>query len=127
MPFLWFAIDDAPGPKSLRGYVERNSIALLIGDPGAAPYNPGHVCARPDETSDDGRSWRARLLDDNRNDQANALGLLPAWQLYQHDSYGRLVRHFGEQRVFILIFSVVAPPLRGRALRMTFRRSQPSP
>jgi hypothetical protein len=29
MPFLWLAIDDAPGAGSLRGYVERNSIALL--------------------------------------------------------------------------------------------------
>ena len=29
MPFLWVAIDDEPGPASLRGYIERNSIALL--------------------------------------------------------------------------------------------------
>lgn len=29
MPFLWLAVDDPPGPDSLRGYVERNSIALL--------------------------------------------------------------------------------------------------
>jgi hypothetical protein len=29
MPFLWLAIDDAPGKTSLRGYIERNSIALL--------------------------------------------------------------------------------------------------
>lgn len=29
MPFLWLAIDDEPGPESLRGYIERNSIALL--------------------------------------------------------------------------------------------------
>lgn len=29
MPFLWLAVDDAPGADSLRGYVERNSIALL--------------------------------------------------------------------------------------------------
>jgi hypothetical protein len=29
MPFLWLAIDDDAGPESLRGYVERNSIALL--------------------------------------------------------------------------------------------------
>lgn len=28
-PFLWVAIDDEPGPDSLRGYVERNTIALL--------------------------------------------------------------------------------------------------
>jgi hypothetical protein len=29
MPFLWLSIDDAPGAGSLRGYIERNSIALL--------------------------------------------------------------------------------------------------
>lgn len=29
MPFLWLQIDDEPGPSSDRGYIERNSIALL--------------------------------------------------------------------------------------------------
>lgn len=29
MPFLWLAIDDAPGKSSLRGFIERNTIALL--------------------------------------------------------------------------------------------------
>jgi hypothetical protein len=29
MRFLWLAIEDEPGPDSRRGYVERNSIALL--------------------------------------------------------------------------------------------------
>lgn len=29
MPFLWLAIDDEPGEGSLRGYIERNAIALL--------------------------------------------------------------------------------------------------
>jgi hypothetical protein len=29
MPFLWVDIDDEPGPASLRGFIERNSIALL--------------------------------------------------------------------------------------------------
>lgn len=29
MPFLWIGIDDPSGPDSMRGYVERNSIALL--------------------------------------------------------------------------------------------------
>ena len=29
MPFLWLAINDEAGPDSLRGYIERNSIALL--------------------------------------------------------------------------------------------------
>ena len=29
MPLLWLAIHDPPGPESERGYIERNSIALL--------------------------------------------------------------------------------------------------
>jgi len=29
MPFLWLAVEDVPGPESLRGYIERNAIALL--------------------------------------------------------------------------------------------------
>jgi len=29
MPFLWLGIDDEAGPASLRGFIERNSIALL--------------------------------------------------------------------------------------------------
>ncbi len=29
MPFLWLSIPDEPGPESLRGYIERNSIGLL--------------------------------------------------------------------------------------------------
>ena len=29
MPFLWLAVDDPPGPDSLRGVIERNSIGLL--------------------------------------------------------------------------------------------------
>ena len=29
MPFLWLAVEDEPGPGSMRGYIERNAIALL--------------------------------------------------------------------------------------------------
>lgn len=29
MPFLWLAVNDEPGPASLRKYIERNAIALL--------------------------------------------------------------------------------------------------
>lgn len=29
MPFLWLEVNDAPGPESLRGVIESNSIALL--------------------------------------------------------------------------------------------------
>jgi len=29
MPFFWLDVPDPPGPKSLRGYIERNAVALL--------------------------------------------------------------------------------------------------
>ena len=31
MPFLWLNVNDAPGPESARGLIERNAIALLSG------------------------------------------------------------------------------------------------
>ena len=39
MPFLWVSIEDDPGPRSLRAFVEKNSIALLsnLGD---SPSDP---------------------------------------------------------------------------------------
>lgn len=51
MPFLWLAIDDDAGPTSVRGLIERNSIALLSNmgkEPLDAP-SPlwlGHRCDR---------------------------------------------------------------------------------
>jgi hypothetical protein len=50
MPFVWLAVDDAPGPDSLRGYIERNSIALLsnLGRPPLDPPSSG---------------WRGRACD----------------------------------------------------------------
>lgn len=51
MPFLWLNIDDEPGPDSLRGYIERNSIALLsnYNKPAIDPPSQtwlGHHCNR---------------------------------------------------------------------------------
>jgi hypothetical protein len=52
MPFVWLDIDDAPGPDSLRGAIERNAIALLSNhertalDP-ASPGWLGHFSERP--------------------------------------------------------------------------------
>lgn len=51
MPLLWLAVDDDAGRESLRGYVERNSIALLS-NYGKEPIDPpskswlGHHCTR---------------------------------------------------------------------------------
>ena len=51
MPLLWLAVDDDAGRESLRGYVERNSIALLSNygkEPIDSPSKSwlGHHCTR---------------------------------------------------------------------------------
>lgn len=51
MPFFWLAVEDEPGPGSLRGYIERNTIALLSNH-GKRPLDAasrswlGHHCNR---------------------------------------------------------------------------------
>ena len=40
MPFLWLGIGDAPGPDSLRGYIEENTIALLSNYGADQPIDP---------------------------------------------------------------------------------------
>ena len=51
MPFLWLAVGDAPGPGSVRGYIEKNAIALLSNcgkQPVDSPSRSwlGHHCDR---------------------------------------------------------------------------------
>jgi hypothetical protein len=51
MRFLWLAIEDEPGPERRRGYLEKNSIALLSNHskPPLDPPSPawlGHYCNR---------------------------------------------------------------------------------
>jgi hypothetical protein len=67
MPFLWIAIDDEPGAKSLRGYIERNAIALLSNfekeplDPPSAGWL-GHSCNR--ELVRKSGLWNQRHVDE---------------------------------------------------------------
>ena len=75
---------------------------LFVAHPGLAPPEAGLVHARPDDASEDGRSWRQRLVAYNAVPDGNALELLPAWRLYRHDAYGALVERFGPELVFIL-------------------------
>jgi hypothetical protein len=51
LPFIWLEVDDPPGPGSLRGFIERNAIALLSNyhrpplDPPSAQWL-GRFCSR---------------------------------------------------------------------------------
>ncbi len=67
MPFLWLSIDDEPGRSSLRGYIERNAIALLSNF-GKKPLDPssrewlGHFCNR--ELVRTSGLWNQRHVDE---------------------------------------------------------------
>jgi hypothetical protein len=67
MPFLWLAINDDPGKASLRGYIERNSIALLSNyrKPGLDPASQtwlGQFCTR--ERVRESGLWNSNHVDD---------------------------------------------------------------
>lgn len=68
MPFLWLTIEDAPGPESLRGYIEKNSIALLSNHnrPSIDPPSKhwlGHKCNR--ERVRSSGLWNQNHVDQN--------------------------------------------------------------
>ena len=63
------------------------------------------VYRRPDDVARSGLSWRDELANYNEahgSTQANPLGLLPAWRLYQEPTYEYLVDRLGTGNVFIL-------------------------
>ena len=70
MLFLWISVDDQPGPDSMRGYLERNSIALLsnyLRDP-VDPPSPswlGRHCSN-EQVRASGQ-WNANHVNDNYN------------------------------------------------------------
>jgi hypothetical protein len=72
MPFVWLAIDDAPGRESLRGYIERNSIALLSNlskEPLDAPSANwrGRTCDRGKARVRDSGLWNQNHVDENHD------------------------------------------------------------
>lgn len=67
LPFLWVPIEDEPGPESLRGFIERNVIALASGlhQPVIDPPSPswlGHHSGR-DKVRRSGL-WNQRHVDE---------------------------------------------------------------
>jgi hypothetical protein len=69
LPFLWLAVDDPPGSNSLRGEVERNSIALLSNlekpplDPPSANWR-GRACDRGRARVRESGLWNQRHVDE---------------------------------------------------------------
>jgi hypothetical protein len=67
MPFLWVSIDDAPGPESVRGVIERNSIALLSNyrKPPLDPPSPGWLGHHSDrERVRESGLWNSNHVDE---------------------------------------------------------------
>lgn len=73
----------------------------FVAQPGLAPRGVNLHYARPDDVSDDGRTWRERLVACNAAAD-NSLNLRPAHTLYAHDAYRALADRFGLEQLFIL-------------------------
>lgn len=86
------------------GYLQRRDgrKVLFVADPESAPANTPYAYARPDDIADSGTSWRDELLGYNGVSGNNPLGLLPAWQLYEHPTYALLADRYGPEHLYIL-------------------------
>jgi hypothetical protein len=74
----------------------------FVAHPELAPPTAGCPYARPDDPSDDGASWRARLVAYNKEAGNNPFRLLPAFELYKNNIYRALVKRFGIENCYIL-------------------------
>lgn len=82
---------------------DQNQIPVsFVAQPDLAPAEKGLRFARPDDPAGDGKTWRDVLLRYNQAVPQNPQGLLPAYQLYQHPVYARLVDRFGLEKIYIL-------------------------
>ena len=75
---------------------------VFVAQPESAPPDNAHTHARPDDISDNGKSWREVLLEYNETAEGNPLGLRPAYQLYENKIYAQLVDRFDLRKVYIL-------------------------
>lgn len=67
-----------------------------------ATADPNIIHVRPDDISDQEITWREHLVTYNKHPGDNPLKLLPAWRLYRHPVYAKLVDRFGVSNVYIL-------------------------
>lgn len=74
----------------------------FVANPALAPLDGKTVYVHPDDKADEHFTWRERLLNYNKADPANPLGLKLAYKLYDNKAYANLVKRFGLENVFIL-------------------------
>lgn len=89
-----------PNAGHLKSHDGRN--VMFVAKPGAAPKDAPYAYAHPDGAAAAGETWREKLLQYNREQIGNPLGLLPAWQLYQNPAYELLYRKCGPDNLYIL-------------------------
>ncbi len=75
MPFLYLNVPDVAGPQSLRGVIERNSIALLSNfnkkplDPASANWRGLHCCAQNSSLVKESGLWNKNHVEENYDPQ----------------------------------------------------------
>lgn len=74
----------------------------FVAEPDRAPRREGAIYARPDDRSEEGRTWRDALLHYNAEPDGNPFGLLPAYRLYRNPAYMKLARSVGVSNLFVL-------------------------
>ncbi|HET7020348.1 MAG TPA: hypothetical protein VFI58_06520, partial [Xanthobacteraceae bacterium] len=90
--------------KRYGGYLRtrEGKPVVFVANPASAPARDSCVYARPDDPSDHGGSWREVLVRYNKASGNNPLSLLPAFELYEPDTYRALVERFGIDKTYIL-------------------------
>jgi hypothetical protein len=69
----------------------------FVANPEVAPADSNYLYARPDDLSDNERSWRQVLLEYNERPANNPLGLYRACELYANPVYAKLAESFREK------------------------------
>ena len=74
---------------------------IFVTNPDEAPNNTSCLYARPDDRTENDRTWRD-LLEAYNEAEENPLGLYQAYYLYENQIYNRLVDRFDAKSVYIL-------------------------
>lgn len=77
-------------------------LVCFVAKPELAPADSNYLYARPDDVSDNGKSWRDLLHDYNERSAKSPLGLYRACELYANTVYTKLAKSFGDEDVYIL-------------------------
>lgn len=97
-----YVIQCAASKNPIAGHL-RNSddkIVQFVASPHAITSEKV-IYARPDDLADENDTWRDKLNAINSSGK-NDNSLLPAYKLYSHPSYKKLVEKFGVENIYIL-------------------------